>query len=179
MLIEAFYQEDLITLRKGLDLLEGELQSAREGEWKERLKGNRELFQLWTEFDSDMMEGCRRSRRILDDVESNINADGLSSFGLLLAVTARSLQSGARNLEGILVSMESPTPREANLGNVNRLLDWLRGSILPVAGRIVGNVWKILINVLPLRSWKIEGEIGSVFPGFKEGELVIDFGRSR
>ncbi len=178
MLIETFYREDLIASRKKLDLLESTLQSAREDEWKKGLEGNRELFHLLTEFDSDMIEGCRRARRILNDIESNLDAGGLSSFGLMLAVTVQSLQNEARSLEGALVAMESPAPREIDLGNVNRLLSWLRASILPVVGRIVGSVWKILINALPVRSWKIEGEIGPLFPGLKEGELVIDFGRS-
>lgn len=178
MLIEPFYREDAVALREDLEVLEQTLQSARKGGSKELMESKSELRDLLTGFDSQMVKECRRARRILDDVETHINSDGLSSFGLLLAATGQSLQGEAQSLEAALVAMESQSPREMDLGSVNRLLNWVRGKILPVVSRILGTIWKILINVLSPRSWKVKGGIGSTFPGLTEGELVIDFERS-
>lgn len=177
MLIEKFYQEDVIALREDLEGLEQILQSARQGEWKGLLQGDSELRERLTRFDFQIVKEVKRARRILDDIENDINAKGLSSFGLLLAATALSLQSEAQGLEASLMAMESHPPRETQLGSVDRLLNWVRGIILPVVGRIIGSVWKILINILPAHSWKVKGGIGAAFPGLAEGELVIEFGK--
>lgn len=177
MLIEQFYREDLAALREDFEGLEKTFQSARQGEWKELLEGNDELRELLARFDFHMVKEVKRARRILDDVEANIDAEGLSPFGLLLAATAQSLESGAQDLEAALVGMESPRPSERGPGSVNRLLSWLRSGVYPAVNRIAGNVWRVLINILPPRSWKVKGGIGAAFPGLMEGELVIDFGR--
>ena len=107
MLIEPFYREDAVALREDLEVLEQTLQSARKGGSKELMESKSELRELLTGFDSQMVKECRRARRILDDVETNINSDGLSSFGLLLAATGQSLQGEAQSLEAALVAMES------------------------------------------------------------------------
>lgn len=178
MLIEQFYREDLAALREDLAGLEKTLRAAKQSEWEGTLEGNSELRELLTRFDSRMMNDLKRPGRILDDVEANASAEGLSPFGLLLAATAQGLQNVAQSLEAALVEMENPPSHEAHLGNVNLLLRWVRGQVLPVVSRIIGSVWKILINILPLRSWKVKGEIGAAFQGLAEGELVIDFGES-
>jgi hypothetical protein len=178
MLIEKFYREDVIALREDLEALEQILESARQGEWKGLLEGTSELEERLERFDSYIVKELKRARRILDDIENDVNARGLSSFGLLLAATALSLQSEARGLEASLMTMESHSPRETETGSVDRLLNWVRGIILPVVGRIIGSVWKILINILPAHSWKVKGGIGAAFPGLAEGELVIEFGKS-
>lgn len=177
MLIEKFYREDVVALREDLERLEQIVQSARQGEWKGLLEGNGEFRERLTRFDSHIVKELKRARRILDDIENDVNAKGLSSFGLLLAATALSLQSEARGLEATLMAMESPPPRETQLESVDRLLNWVRGTTFPVVGRIIGSVWKILLNLLPARSWKVKGGIGAAFPGLAEGELVIEFGK--
>lgn len=177
MLIEKFYQEDMAALREGLEELEQLLQSARQGEWKRLLEGNSELRERLTQFDSYIIKELKRARRTLDDIGNDVNAKGLSCFGLLLAASALSLQGEARGLEAALVAMESHSPGEAQSGSVDRLLNWVRGMILPAVSRISASVWKILINVLPVHSWKVKGGIGAAFPGLAEGELVIEFGK--
>lgn len=178
MLIEKFYREDVVALREDLEGLEQILHSARQGEWKGLLEGNSELRERLTQVDFHIVKELKRTRRILDDIDNDVNAKGLSSFGLLLAAAALSLQGEARSLEAALVAMESHPPRETQSGSVDRLLNWVRGTTLPAIGRIVGSVWKILINILPAHSWKVKGEIGAAFPGLAEGELVIEFGKS-
>ncbi len=178
MLIEKFYQEDMAALREELEALEQILQSARQGEWKRLLEGDSELRERLTRFDTQVVKELNRARRILDDIQNDVNAKGLSSFGLLLSATALSLQGEARGLEAALMAVESHPSGETLLGSIDRLLNWSRGTILPVVSRIIGSVWKILINILPAHSWKVKGGIGSAFPGLAEGELVIEFGKS-
>ena len=178
MLIEQFYREDLTALREGLSALEQALQSAKQGEWKELPEGNNELRDLMVRFDSEALKGLKRARRVLEDVETNVNAEGLSPFGLFLAATAQSFQSEAQGFEAALMAMERP-PRETRLESVDRLLNWIRGKILPILKRIMGSVWNILINVLPPQSWKVNGRIGLAFPGLTDGELTIEFDGSR
>ena len=177
MLIEKFYQEDMAVLREDLEGLEQLLQSARQGEWKGLSEGDSELRERLTQFDSHIVKELRRARRILDDIQNDVNAKGLSSFGLLLAASALSLQGEGRGLESALMAMEGHPPGEAQLGSIDRLLNWVRGMILPAVGRIGASIWKLLINILPAPSWKVKGGIGATFPGLEEGELVVEFGK--
>jgi hypothetical protein len=180
MLIEQFYREDLDGLRSDLDTVQAIVEAGKRSEWNDLLADPGApdgLSQAVNEFSARISAEARRAKRILADVEMNLEAAGLRDFGLYLMATVQALRGELAGFEAALVMTQDALPESfgAQKAKIDRLLGWTRGKAAPVVDRISSGVSKLLVNLLSPSSWRVEGGIGAGFLGLRDGVLVIEF----